>query len=461
MNDLDGLRAAPSSFLESEPPARAPEQASESWAWRSEAYAWWVVVVLAVGMALSMVDRLVIAAMIEPIKADLGISDTQVSLLHGLAFTLLYVVMGLPLGWLADRWSRRAIAGISLLGWSVATIACGLAASFTQLFVARMTVGVGEAGMSPAAVSLISDYLPPAKRARGLLALTLGTTVGGGLALIFGGVAMHVLGEGSVVLPLIGPTRSWQVVFLILGLFGSVYSLMFLSVREPLRRERIAERAVTTPEVLAYVWERRSVLAPHFLGVGTASLVLMAMNLWVPSFLVRTLGWSRVEVGLGYGACLLGSAVTGVFAAGAVTSRLIAKGRRDAALLVASRAVMLALPPLLLAPLVSSPYVLLPLLFVGLLFLTMPAALGPVFIQSVCANEARGQVVAIYLLVIALIGNVLGPVTVAVITDYVIGDARKVNLSLLAVVVVFVPLAIAFLAVARRNSRREALASGV
>lgn len=425
------------------------------WTWRSESYAWWVVVVLAVGMALSVIDRLILAMLVEPIKADLAINDTQISLLHGLAFTLLYVVMGIPLGWLVDRWSRRAIAGLSVLGWSIATSLCGLAGNFSQLFLARVGVGIGEAGMSPAAFSLISDYLPPVRRARGLLALTLGASLGGGLALVFGGGLLHLLGDrGGIDLPVLGSVRNWQVVFLALGLLGVLYSLVFLTVREPVRQERLATRKLTTRDTSTYIWSRRSVLLYHFFGVGTSALVLMAMNLWVPSFLIRTLGWDRMAVGVSYGACLLSASIAGIFIAGSVTSRLLKAGRRDAALKVAFWSVIAAMPPLLAAPFMTSPFLVLPLLFVGLICVTMPAALGPVFLQGVCANEVRGQVIAVYLLIVALIGNVVGPLTVASITDYVVRDPAKIYISLFIVVLVFLPLSAFTLARAGRSYAR-------
>ncbi|MDY6949260.1 MAG: MFS transporter, partial [Pseudomonadota bacterium] len=341
------------------------------WSWRSNRYAWWVAFVLTLSMMLSMVDRMIIALMVEPIKVDFALTDTHIGLLHGLAFTMLYVVMGLPLGWLVDRKSRRAIAAISLLAWSVMTGLCGLAASYSQLFLARVGVGIGEAGMSPAAASLISDYFPASRRAAPLLCLTLGTALGGGIALIFGGLVMHLIGGTPVIdVPIFGPTRSWQFVFLLLGAMGIVYSVVFVTVREPPRQERLASRELTLREITAYLASRRPILLYHFVGVGGAALVLMAMNLWIPSFLIRTLGWDRVTVGWGYGALLVSASVVGVVIAGIVTSRLQRTGRRDAALRVSFWAVIVAMLPLLVAPLLRLPQLVMPLLFVGMVSLT-------------------------------------------------------------------------------------------
>lgn len=432
-----------------------PEPEPVDWSWRSNRYAWWVVLVLTVGMGLSIVDRMIIAIMVDPIKADLGISDTQISLLHGLAFTMLYVVIGIPLGWLVDRWRRNAIAGLSVFFWSLATLLCGMANSFPQLFAARIGVGIGEAGISPASLSLISDYLPPASRAKGLLCLTLGTSLGGGGALVLGGALIQALGsDGEHVLPVLGLMKSWQIVFLILGCIGIAYSLVFLTIREPVRQERISDVQLTTAQTTAYIWSRRPVLLFHFLGVAGSALVLMALNLWIPSFLIRSLGWSQMSVGSLYGGCLISASIVGVLIAGVFTTKLIKKGQLDAPLKVAFVSVLLSLPPLALVPLAQSAYVIIPLLFVGLVLVTIPIALGPVFLQSVCANEVRGQVVAIYLLVVAIIGNVLGPLFVASITDYVVKDPAKVHISLLVAILLFLPLSAAFLFKARKNVPR-------
>ena len=159
--------------------------------------AWTVVVLLLLAYAVSLIDRQVLSLLVQPIKASLDISDTQISLLHGLAFAIFYTMFGILIGRAVDKYNRRNIivAGITL--WCLATIACGLASSFAGLFIARMFVGVGEATLSPAAFSMIADYFPPERRARAMSVFSTGVFVGSGLALILGGAAIEATGQYS------------------------------------------------------------------------------------------------------------------------------------------------------------------------------------------------------------------------------------------------------------------------
>lgn len=186
--------------------------------WRSETYAWAVVALLIVAFTFAMIDRMILTLLVGPLKADFDLSDTQVSLLHGLAFTLLYVIVGIPMGWLTDRYSRRFIAGASVASWSLMTALCGLSGNFVQLFLARMGVGIGEAGISPAANSLIPDYFPQSRVSLPLTLYSIGGSAGSGLALIFGGsIVDYVSHLGWISIPLIGDIRGWQASFLIVG----------------------------------------------------------------------------------------------------------------------------------------------------------------------------------------------------------------------------------------------------
>lgn len=433
------------------PPRNIPADEND-WSWRSDAYAWWVVFVLALSLVLSLIDRLILALMIAPIKADFGLSDTQIGLLHGLAFTLLFMIMGLPMGMLADRWSRRGLAMLSVAGWSVMTAACGFANGFNQLFVARMGVGVGEAGLSPAAISLISDYFPKTKRAKPLAFLSIGTVAGGGFALIFGGVVMHMLGEAeAIALPLIGTVRSWQAIFILLGIFGVVFSMIFLTIREPVRREQAEPGNQNLHSTFRFLQGRRAYLTAHFVGVSCSVLVAVGFHLWIPSMLMRRFGWDASDAGLAYGSCLAAGGVAGVVLGGWLAERLIAQGRRDAHLLVAIVAAATALPSLVLAPLLSAPEFVIGGLFFGIMGLSIVPALAPASLQSICPNEVRGQTFAVYLFVVSLIGYVGGPLIIAIMTDSILGDENALHLSLSIVAAIFIPISAGCLALARRR----------
>ena len=167
-----------------------PQRPASGQAYPRPAYAWYVVVILTLAYMVSFIDRQILALLIEPIKADLGLSDTGISLLLGLAFGLFYTLMGIPLGRLADRRSRRAIIAIGITIWCFMTAGCGLAKNYGQLFVARMGVGVGEASLTPSALSLISDYFPQGRRGRAIGFYNMGISLGVGVAMILGGLVV-------------------------------------------------------------------------------------------------------------------------------------------------------------------------------------------------------------------------------------------------------------------------------
>jgi len=209
---------------------------AESQPQSSLAYGWLTVGLLTIAYVFSFIDRYVLGLLIEPIKADLGLTDTQIGLLLGPAFAIFYATMGLPLGWLADRKNRVKIVAIGIAVWSIATAASGLARNFTHLFVARMSIGVGEATLSPCAMSIISDSFPPEKRSRPIAVYTMALSVGAGFASLLGaGVLTWAKSGGTMTLPGIGELMPWQATFFIVGLPGLILSVLFFLLREPAR----------------------------------------------------------------------------------------------------------------------------------------------------------------------------------------------------------------------------------
>src|SRR5580698_8597174 len=203
-------------------------------------YAWYVVIVLTALYMLSFVDRTILGLLVGSIKRDLGISDTRIGLLQGLSFALFYTVMGLPLGRLADTRSRRNLIAGGVVVWSLFTSACAIAKSFWSLFFTRIGVGVGEAGLSPAAYSLISDYFPPDKLGVAISVYYMGVFLGSSLALLVGGVVVDIMSRvHTVTLPLIGTIASWRVTFLVVGLPGLLFALLVYTIKEPLRRNML------------------------------------------------------------------------------------------------------------------------------------------------------------------------------------------------------------------------------
>ena len=199
---------------------------------------WYGLAILFIAYTVSFVDRTILSLLVEPIKADLYLSDTQISLLHGLAFAIFYTFLGIPIARLADQRSRKLIITTGICVWSIMTAACGLAGRFSTLFLARVGVGVGEAALSPAAYSMISDMFPKNKLGLALSLYSSGVYVGAGLAFIIGGLAVEAaLQLRMPELPLIGIVDGWQVIFFIVGLPGLLVALLMLTVKEPAPRQ--------------------------------------------------------------------------------------------------------------------------------------------------------------------------------------------------------------------------------
>ncbi|MBL8631225.1 MAG: MFS transporter, partial [Rhodospirillaceae bacterium] len=222
-----------------------------------ESYAWYVVGVLVLAYTVSYIDRTILTLMVKPIRETLQISDVQISLLHGLAFAIFYTVLGVPIGWLADRVNRTKVIAVGIFVWSLMTAACGLSRSFWQMFMARVGVGVGEAALSPAAYSLLNDYFKADRRTLAISIYATGVYIGSGLALIVGGGVIAV--TPSLELPFVGHMEPWQVVFLAVGLPGLVVAVLMKTVKEPLRRGVLKNAQTTVGDTLAFVKQRAGV----------------------------------------------------------------------------------------------------------------------------------------------------------------------------------------------------------
>ena len=409
-------------------------------------YAWYVVGILTIAYTFSFIDRQILNLLVEPIRADLSLNDTQISLLQGLAFALFYTILGVPIGWLADRYSRRLIIGVGIFLWSFMTAGCGLARSFLALFGFRIGVGVGEAALSPAAYSLIADYFPPEEVTRAIAVYTGGSFLGAGLAYIIGGYVIEWVGSvGAVDVPVLGTLRSWQLAFIVVGLPGILISFLMFTIREPRRRGLIvkqgqAAEAVPFGEVLAFLRTHKRVYGLHFAGFSSIVLVAYASLAWTPTYFIRVFGWNAGQVGMVYGLIILVFGTGGVVGAGWIADKIRSRGYKDANL----RMVMIG--ALLLTPL-GAVATLMPLDWLAILFVipvtflwALPMGIGPAALQPITPNQMRAQISALYLLAVTLVGLGLGPLLVALLTDFVFGDPRDIKYSLATMCAVAAPL---------------------
>lgn len=400
----------------------------------SSARAWVTVAILMVAYVLSFVDRQILNLLVEPIRRDLVINDTQMSLLMGLSFALFYTVCGIPLGRVADTRSRRGLIAVGILFWSAATAACGMAKLYWQFLLCRIGVGVGEAALSPAAYSLIADSFPAERRATAISVYSMGVYLGSGLAFLVGGLVIQFASaQGNVILPVLGEVRPWQLIFLILGAAGVLFTLLMLAVREPARRGVGAGVAVPLSEVGRYIRANRRTVLLHNFGFAGLAFAGYGSAAWVPTFYIRTYGWDAGQVGIVYGSIVAVFGCLGIVCGGRMADWMAKRGRSDANMRVGLFAALGALPLVLSFPLMETAVWASILMAPTVFCLSMPFGVAPAAIQEIMPNSMRGQASAIYLFVITLVGLGIGPTAVALVTDFVFADDSALRYSLLIV----------------------------
>ncbi len=427
-------------------------------AWPNPVYSWYVIVVLMVAYTNSYIDRTILALLVEPIRADLNISDTQFSLLHGFAFAVFYTLMGIPLGRMADRRSRRGIMAIGIAFWSIASAACGLAKNFWQLFIARVGVGVGEAALSPAAYSMIADYFPPHRLGRAISVYGVGVFIGSGAAFLIGGVVIGLVATADMImLPIVGEVRPWQVVFFIVGLPGLLIALWVWSLREPKRRNlavgTAAGQGVPLSEVMAFVRRNRATIICHFAGFSALTLLFNAVVTWIPALFIRTHGWTAGEIGTALGLSIMVFGTAGIVAGGWFGDFLTRRGYSDSTMRAALIGTACLWPCVIAAPLVGNAALAVVLLCPLFFFASFPFGLAAAALQLMTPNQIRGQLSAGYLFVVNLTGIGFGPTATALVTDFVFGDDLKVGWSMALVAGVTAPIAMVLLGLGMKHYR--------
>jgi MFS family permease len=428
-------------------PAEQPESPAEPGNWPNPAYAWFVVGVMTLAYTNSFIDRNILSLLIEPIRHDLQISDTQISLLAGLAFSIFYTVMGIPIARLADQKNRKMIIAVGIASWSIMTAVCGLTRNFWQLFLARIGVGVGEATLSPAAMSMISDYFPIRKLARAISVYSMGVYFGAGLAMIIGGLVVGAVAKtGSVLLPVIGEIYSWQLTFFVVGMLGLPIFLLFLAVREPVRRGLAArdahepDRSSSLPVFLAFVRKNFRTVFFHFAAFSCIGIGIAGYLVWTPTLFIRTYGWEAKTIGLLYGGILFTVGTAGVYSGGFVADWLQKRGHSDAILRAAFYGGLAVIPFAVLTPLMSDPRLAVVGLAIASFLLAFPQGLPAAALQVITPNPLRAQMTAIYFLVGNLIANAFGPTLYALVTDYVFRDPMMLRYSISLVSSVVLPV---------------------
>lgn len=396
------------------PPA-APERSS---------YQWYVVIICMVAYILSFVDRQILSLMIEPIKADLMLSDTQFSLLQGLAFSLFYAFMGVPIAALADKKSRVKIISIGVAFWSLATAACGLSKNFIQMFLARLSVGAGEAALSPAFYSIVADLFPKHKLGRALGVYAIGAFIGSGLAFLIGGYVIGLLKDVSfVTLPVIGEIKTWQLTFMIVGLPGVLLALlMILTVREPERKglkmdaNGVAVKA-SFKNSMGFIKTHKKTFFCHFIGFSFYTMMLYSLLGWAPAYYMRHFGLDASQTGYILGSIILVANTSGALFCGWLIDFFSKRGYSDAAIRAGAIGCAALIIPSVLFTQVDNMQLSFALIFVAMFFSTFPIPASAAATQMLTPNQLRSQVSAKFLLISNLIALGVGTTAVALITD--------------------------------------------
>src|SRR6478735_7796977 len=399
--------------------------------------AWYAVWMIALANALDSVDRGGITLLIEPIKRDLHLSDTEVSLLTGFSFSLFYGLIGLPLSRLADTSNRKRIIGSVMMIWSLATSAIALVQNFWPLFAMRGVTGSAVSLKGPNGLSMISDMVPRDKLPTAMAIYNGGVAIGAGFTSIIVGLLLGWVG-GKVFEVFGMPLHDWQMVFLIIGTPGVVLGLLFLlTVREPPRRGRATTMRLPLLDVFRFLWRERAIFGPFIVGSALLQIEAYGVLQWRFPFFSRTFGWGPAFVGPLSGTATLILTPIGLGIGAWLGQRWERRGDAGAMIKLSILGSCLSLPATLAMLLAPDPWTAFALSCLSTVGIGVSAPGAVAALQNVTPNEFRGQISALYLFTIGVIGGGLGPVAVGLINDYVFHDEAMLRYSLAVVTVIF------------------------
>ena len=395
----------------------------------------------------SFIDRQILALLVGPIREDFGITDFQFSLVQGAAFALLYTVAGLPLGRLADRYSRKLIVSASVLFWSLMTMGCGLTRTYTELFIARMGVAAGEAGLAPPAYSLILPSYRPQHVGYAMSFYKLGVQVGAGLALVIGGILYDYFARlGGLELPLVGMLKPWQATLMCVGAPGLLLSVLMLTITEPSRKDLVAGSSTDDPQlplgaVGRFIWQRRRVFLSLFFGSSLMAMAGYGNAAWYPEMLVRNFGFSKSAAGTAFGTILLSAGTLGIMLGAWFANRLARRGHTDAYVRTIAITALLTVVPAVYAPLSGDPQLTLIILWPATLLGASYMGVLAVSFVVITPNQMRGQITAVYIFITNILGMAVGTSVLAGFTDFLYQDDGLLHYSIATANVLFYPAA--------------------
>lgn len=439
-----------------------PTPAAEALPWPSRGKAWWLLAILFLASIVSILDRNILSIVAEPLKADLALTDVQLGLLQGLAFGLFYATVGLPLGLMADRYSRRWLIVVGVSVWSTATIFAGYASSFGELFLSRVLVGLGEAALAPAAVSMIADLFPPNDRGRPISVYLTGQALAQGLSISITSYLLVAAAAGSFAwLPSLQQLAPWRVAFVCCGALGAVVVLALLTTHEPVRRATEPQHRDARSARAAYQFlsRNRRVFVPLYLGFALCFLAAYGAAAWVPTMLRRSYSATTVQIGQWLGPMQMLFSVLGPMTGGLLVDAFARRGQPLMKFRVLYLAPLFALPsafaafaPGPLSAMLLAASTALPIAAAGT---TMLASL-----QSMVPPQMRGIAISISGLVNTVVGATLGPLLIALVTDHLLADPARLGVAIALVVAPALLLGSLLFAMAHRALLQQQLTGG-
>jgi MFS family permease len=415
--------------------------------------AWAGLAILIAMYLVSMLDRSIFSLMVEPVKRDLRLTDTQFGLLQGAAFSIFYVLVGLPLGWLADRYSRRAIIFTGMVVWSVACAACGLASKFVQILLGRAGLGAGEAVLLPSGTAILGDSFPRQRLSLVIGIFKIGAMLGSVISAALGGVLLAWAdARGPVRLPALGVLQPWQQVLMLIGLPGVVFAgLAFLLPKSAPRPA--AERKLAP--FLPYLAQRKAYFATMFIGGALMTVPAYAAGAWGPAVLIRRYHLPIQEVGA-LSAMIAPMTSVGFLFFGWLSDRMYARGNKLAHVLPG-----LVVPPILIAAnyvayvLVDELHVYVALMLFCSILITCGGPLDA-HVQVASLSAYRARMAALYTASQVLIANTLGPVMVGWFTQHLFHDPARIGWGIATTNAIATPLGMLVLFLGRRSVARAA-----
>lgn len=432
--------------------ARDSSAAGPGAPWPSPGIAWYSVVILIFSATFAMLDNNIVTYLIPYIKRDLNLTDIDLGWLLGGSFGLFYTLVGVPLAYFIDRYSRKWILMAGITTWSIGTALCGGAQNFMQLFGARFLVGAGEAVNGPTSYSILSDLFPRARLPRAIATMQLGSILGPAIALFISAFLLRAFAEIPDVHVPWGAIHGWQLIFLMVGSPGVLIGLLIaFSLSEPERRTLPNQLTEGVPEkaglfgdyatAFKYLFKNWSVYGPLFLGLAVSSL--QSGNLqWMPAFYQRTFGWKPADVALLNSGVSLFGVTLFLYIAVLMMNHYEKTGRHTGPYRVLIISRILALPASLIAPLVSNPWLSWALFSFSTMTVGMAGPSQNVAMQSVTPSQLRGKLTALYLLIFSVVGVSIGPMVTALITDLVLHDESQIKWAIFISTAVFAPISL-------------------